>query len=171
MATVNQPLKIEDLQLSAQGLSRVVTVKPGQEAAAASLAASSGADALSFTLGGDQMILAGRGLSLKGVYKGTAVSLNGQSGVVNADGINRPNTFAEGFTKTAPRGLAIYGTGGAVAGYVLAGIAGIMSPFSWATVLTWTGGGLAVGLGLATLAGFWAAAKRVDLNSFSEVQK
>jgi hypothetical protein len=32
-------------------------------------------------------------------------------------------------------------------------------------------GGLAVGLGLATLAGFWAAAKRVDLNSFSQVQK
>jgi hypothetical protein len=67
--------------------------------------------------------------------------------------------------------LAIYGTAGAAAGYVLAGIEAIMSPFPWAVVFKWTAGGLALGLGLAILAGFGAAAKRVDLKSFSQVQK
>ena len=171
MSTVNQPLRIEDLQLKAKGPSRVVTIKPGQEAEAARISARSGADLVPFNLGGDQMVLAGRGLKLEGVYKGTPVSFGGKTGAVTDDVISTPNTFAEGFSLSAPRGAVVYGLAGAALGFFGAGIEAIMNPFSWATVLKPIGFGVALGLGIAALGALGAAAKRVDLKSFSKVQK
>ncbi len=172
MSTVNQPLRIEDLQLNAQGPSRVVTIKPGQEAEAARISARSGADVVPFNLGGDQMVLAGRGLNIKSVQAGRTVLLDGRAGTVNRGVVNRRNTFFEGLNRPSSVGMASLSTGiGAGVGLVVASAASLLAPFPWSVFFQFTATGAVVGLGLAALAGFVAAVRPVDLKSFSQVKK
>jgi hypothetical protein len=162
----------EDLQRSGQGKSRVVTVTAGREDAVGAVAARSGADAVPFKVGEDQLYLAGRGLDLKGVQGAKAITYKGKVGTVNGEVLNRRNSFAEGFK--APGSIVALSAGlagGASFGLVVAGIGSALGGATLGMFLVPTLTGAAIGFGVAMLGGLRSATKRVDLDLFSTVAK
>jgi hypothetical protein len=179
MTSIDKSVRIEDLQRSGKGSSRVVTVKQGREVEAGQIAERSGADVLPFKVGSDQMYLAGRGLRVKGLQEGRSVAFQGKTGVVNGVVIDRNNSYAEGFnapgsTITMTAGIAGgagVGLGMALIGYIFGGIIGgsvgtgtLLSLFLTPTII-----GAAIGFGFAMLGGVKSSAKRVNIDAFDKV--
>jgi hypothetical protein len=93
-------------------------IRPGQEVAALETAKKNGADDLFFTVGKDTFVATGRGLPLKGVKPGDAITHEGRQGIVTAID-NQVNTAKEGaLAVLKPSGLA---AGGATAAGTLVG--------------------------------------------------
>ena len=174
------PVRIEDVQATSKSPSVVVRVKEGFEDTAAAMAKLSGADSVRFQIGEDNLYLAGRGLDLKGLRKGTSVQYKGEAGRVSEKPLNQINTFREGANRPAAKvgilSTTAIGAGAGIIGGSIAAAGSLFLPalgaIPWTPlVLAGAGIGFAVGSGLALLSGATAASKRVDLKGFVTVAK
>lgn len=158
-----------DITPSVQSLKAqsVVRVRPGQELAAAQTAKKNGADDVFFTIGQDTFVASGRGMALKGLKTGSAITHEGRQGTVTMID-NQVNTAGEGALKVLkPITIAAGGAtaAGAAGGSFLGGLAsagGAGAAVGAAVVGIYAAGVAAVAVGGGALYG---KVRDVDLES------